>query len=213
MGSVGNCPPSFWQNKRHRRVAVRRQRCATLLFAHPVLGSHLRPWKLFKLLSFKWFQALENCSILWRLRHSLETASKLKPELLRQPQTWTSLYTEVHISKKGRHATLTYVGLFQFFFFYSSRKRIYKTDLWISVGSTLATKGLNNVDKSSVVLDPPLGASGLLLFLLFGLNFGGLTLDLTSTCQRSVNLKLRIINSELMMNIKGSTCWFLICHT
>ena len=40
---VGNCPPSFWQNKRRRRAAAWRQRHALLLLAHPVLGSHLRP--------------------------------------------------------------------------------------------------------------------------------------------------------------------------
>ena len=44
VGRVGNCPPSFWQNRRRRRAAARWQRCATLLLAHPVLGSHLRPW-------------------------------------------------------------------------------------------------------------------------------------------------------------------------
>ena len=114
------------------------------------------------------------------------------------------LYKKVHASKKGRHATLTYVGLIQsIFFFYSSWKRIYNADLWISVGSTLATEGLNNVDKSSVVLDPPLGASGLLLFLLFSFNFWGLTFDLTSTSQGSVNLKWKGIYSEFTIKIEG----------
>ena len=42
MGRVGNCPPSFRQNRRRRWAAARRQRRATLLLAHPVLGSHLR---------------------------------------------------------------------------------------------------------------------------------------------------------------------------
>ena len=43
VGRVGNCPPSFLQNRRRRQAAARRQRSATLLLAHPVLGSHLRP--------------------------------------------------------------------------------------------------------------------------------------------------------------------------
>ena len=40
---MGNCQPSFWQNRRRRRAAARRQWHAALLLAHPVLGSHLRP--------------------------------------------------------------------------------------------------------------------------------------------------------------------------
>ena len=32
------------QNRRRRRAAARRQLRAALLLAHPVLGSHLRPW-------------------------------------------------------------------------------------------------------------------------------------------------------------------------
>ena len=43
VGRVGNCPPSFWQNRWRHWVAARRQRGSTLLLAHPVLGSHLRP--------------------------------------------------------------------------------------------------------------------------------------------------------------------------
>ena len=42
VGRVGNCPPSFWQNRRRLWVAARRQWRATLLLAHPVLGSYLR---------------------------------------------------------------------------------------------------------------------------------------------------------------------------
>ena len=40
-GRGGNFPPRFWQNRRHRWAAARRQWRATLLLAHPVLGSHL----------------------------------------------------------------------------------------------------------------------------------------------------------------------------
>ena len=43
LGRVGNCQPSFWQNRRRRRVAAWWQWHATLLLAHQVLGSHLRP--------------------------------------------------------------------------------------------------------------------------------------------------------------------------
>ena len=42
VGRVGNCPPSFWQNRRRLWVAARRQWRATSLLAHPVLGSYLR---------------------------------------------------------------------------------------------------------------------------------------------------------------------------
>ena len=71
--------------------------------------------------------------------------------------------------------------------FYSSGKRF----LWICVGSATTTEGLDNIDKSSVVLDSPLGATGLLLFLLLRIDFGSLTSDLSSTSQRSVNLKFK----------------------
>ena len=47
-GRVGNWPPSFWQNRRRCQVVAWLQRCTTLLLAHPVLGSHLRPCELSK---------------------------------------------------------------------------------------------------------------------------------------------------------------------
>ena len=46
VGRVGNCPPSFWQNRRRRRAVVRQHRRTTLLLAHPVLGSHLYPCRI-----------------------------------------------------------------------------------------------------------------------------------------------------------------------
>ena len=70
--------------------------------------------------------------------------------------------------------------------------------LRIGVRSATATESLDNINKSSVVLDSPLGASGLLLFLFLRVNFGGLASDLTSTSQRTVNLKkgdIRVLNS------------------
>ena len=42
--------------------------------------------------------------------------------------------------------------------------------LGVGVGTLLASEGLDNVDKSAVVLDPPLGAAGLLFLLLLGLD-------------------------------------------
>ena len=62
-------------------------------------------------------------------------------------------------------------------------------DLRVGVGSLLAAEGGDDVDEPPVVLDPPLGAAGLLLFLLLGLHLGGLTPDLTGTSQGSVDLK------------------------
>ena len=42
--------------------------------------------------------------------------------------------------------------------------------LGVGVGSLLTAECLHHVDKASVVLDPPLGSSGLLLLLLSGLD-------------------------------------------
>merc|ERR1719400_2474353 len=60
----------------------------------------------------------------------------------------------------------------------------------VGVGSLLAaTERLHNVHKPPDILDPPLGAPGLLLLLLLtSLNLGGLASDLSSTSERSVDL-------------------------
>ena len=63
--------------------------------------------------------------------------------------------------------------------------------LRVGVGSLLAAEGGDDVDEPPVVLDPPLGAPSLLLFLLLGLNLGGLASDLTGTSQGTVDLKDR----------------------
>lgn len=48
----------------------------------------------------------------------------------------------------------------------------------IGIWSASATKRGHNVHESPVVLDPPLGASRLLLFLFLLFNFWGLTFNL-----------------------------------
>lgn len=60
--------------------------------------------------------------------------------------------------------------------------------LRVGVRALLASKGFHNVDESPVVLDPPLGASGLFLLLFSGFDLGSLTTDLTGTSKRSVHL-------------------------
>merc|ERR1719278_442847 len=59
----------------------------------------------------------------------------------------------------------------------------------VRVGSLLAApEGLHNVHEPPDILDPPLGASSLLLLLLTSLDLGGLASDLSSTSERSVDL-------------------------
>ena len=77
--------------------------------------------------------------------------------------------------------------------FYWRRFRLVKEQcmvayLRVGIGPPLAAKGLNNVDKAAVVLDPPLGAARLLFLLLLGVNLGRLAADLAGTGERSVNL-------------------------
>ena len=60
--------------------------------------------------------------------------------------------------------------------------------LRVGVGSLLASKGLDNIDESPVVLDPPLSATGLLFLLLSSFDLGSLSTDLTGTSERSVHL-------------------------
>ena len=45
--------------------------------------------------------------------------------------------------------------------------------LGVGVGSLLTAERLHHVDEASVVLDPPLGSSGLLFLLLSGLDLSG----------------------------------------
>ena len=61
--------------------------------------------------------------------------------------------------------------------------------LRVGIGPPPAAKGLDNVDESAVVLDPPLGAARLLLLLLLGVNLGRLAADLASTGEASVHLE------------------------
>merc|ERR1739838_1238081 len=59
----------------------------------------------------------------------------------------------------------------------------------VGVRSLLATaEGLDNVHEPPDILDPPLGASSLLLLLLTSLDLGGLASDLSGTSERSVDL-------------------------
>jgi hypothetical protein len=76
-----------------------------------------------------------------------------------------------------------------FFFFPSHPRYEQNHHLRVSVGSPPASKGLHDVDEAPVVLDPPLGAAGLLLLLFLCVDLGGLTLDLAGTGQRAVHLE------------------------
>ena len=71
--------------------------------------------------------------------------------------------------------------------------------LGVGVGSLLPAEGGNDVDEPPVVLDTSLGTAGLLFLLLAGLNFWGLSANLTSTSQGSVNLS----SEEWDCNIDG----------
>merc|ERR1719394_854100 len=68
------------------------------------------------------------------------------------------------------------------------------TLLRVRVGALLATEGSNDVDEPPVVLDPPLGATGL---LFLSLNLRGLTTHLTGTGQRSVDLSTLKWDSDI----------------
>merc|ERR1719195_2295034 len=59
----------------------------------------------------------------------------------------------------------------------------------VGVRSLLATaEGLDNVHEPPDILNPPLGASSLLLLLLTSLDLRGLASDLSGTSERSVDL-------------------------
>ena len=65
--------------------------------------------------------------------------------------------------------------------------------LGVGVGSLLTTECLHHVDKASVVLDSPLGSSGLLLLLLSGL-------DLRR------NILISILPSEIFEGLESDVC-------
>ena len=60
--------------------------------------------------------------------------------------------------------------------------------LRVGIGPPPAAKGLDNVDETAVVLDPPLGSARLLLLLL-GVNLGRLAANFAGTGERSVHLE------------------------
>ena len=67
-------------------------------------------------------------------------------------------------------------------------KRTINDALRVGIGPPPAAKGLDDVDESAVVLDPPLGAPRLLLLLLLGVHLGRLAADLAGTGEGAVNL-------------------------
>jgi hypothetical protein len=78
-----------------------------------------------------------------------------------------------------------------FFVFTNGRnKDREKTQLRVWVGSLLLSESFNDVDEPPVVLDASLGAAGLLLLLLSGLNLWSLATDLTGASERTVNLEV-----------------------
>ena len=70
----------------------------------------------------------------------------------------------------------------------AEKNKISHMILRVGVGALLPAEGSNDVDEPPVVLDASLGTSGLLFLLLAGLNFWGLSANLTGTSQGSVNL-------------------------
>ena len=70
----------------------------------------------------------------------------------------------------------------------AEKNKISHMILRVGVGALLPAEGSDDVDEPPVVLDASLGTSGLLFLLLAGLNFWGLSANLTSTSQGSVNL-------------------------
>lgn len=67
----------------------------------------------------------------------------------------------------------------------------------ISIWTTTTTEGLDNINKSSVVLDSSLGTSGLLLFLLLFLHFGCLSLHFAGTSQGTVHFTTQQWNGHV----------------
>ena len=61
--------------------------------------------------------------------------------------------------------------------------------LRVGIGPPPAAKGLNNVDETAVVLDPPLGSARLLLLLLLRVNLGRLAANFAGAGERSVHLE------------------------
>lgn len=60
-------------------------------------------------------------------------------------------------------------------------------DLRVGIGALLLAKGGHNIDKTPVVLHPPLGSASLLLLLLLFGHLGSLTSYFPSTGQRSMD--------------------------
>ena len=74
-----------------------------------------------------------------------------------------------------------------------TRHRTIHRGLRVGIGPPPAAKGLDNVDKTAVVLDPPLGSAGLLLLLLLGVNLRRLAANLACTSEGAVDLERTIL--------------------
>lgn len=95
-----------------------------------------------------------------------------------------------------------------FFPFLFSRECISRHYLCgICVGATTASETLNDISESSVELDASLCTSCLLLFLLLLFNFGCLSLNFTSTSQRSVHFTSEHWNCQVQFH--AAQAWHL----
>lgn len=78
---------------------------------------------------------------------------------------------------------------------------VYNINLcWVCVGSTTTSESLDNIGETSVELDTSLCAAGLLLSLFLLFNFWCLSLDLTSTSQRSVHFTTKQWDVHVQLN-------------
>jgi len=82
----------------------------------------------------------------------------------------------------------------------------------VGVGAATTAEALDEVHEPTVVLDPALGASGLLLLLLLLLHLGRLTLDLSGTSQRTVNLTSQHGNVEVQLEGAESSHGRIVGH-
>ena len=85
-----------------------------------------------------------------------------------------------------------------------TRHRTIHRCLRVGVGPPPAAKRLDNIDKTAVVLDPPLGSARLLLLLLLGVHLRRLAANFAGTSEGTVDLERTIFN-----NIQDGSTVFL----
>lgn len=81
----------------------------------------------------------------------------------------------------------------------------------LGVRSLLLSEANHNIDETTVVCHPLLGTSCLLLLLFLFLNFGGLTLNFTSTSKTSVDLSCTLYVNTCQTIIQYSVIYQAKC--